>query len=379
MSLEFHQILHLIFLLLTGLKACEIPSFDNVEITITTEDDARDTVIVNGCIDPKTIPLSTREILCGDQQVPFLAKGAISNLPDLTKLILKFDGIAELKRGAFLNLRRLDELDLSGNALQQVPTAVFTGLSVRRLDLKENEIDQIWIGAFADMPNLEFVNLVKNKLQIWNSDWFRNTPRVNRILLGSNGIRKVSGFAFKNLPKLSTIVLRNNKISAVHQNAFQNLTSLEKVDLSNNRLSNLHPDLFLIEVTAARVSSERGSINRNVGRVDSKLQHLYIQGNNFTYIPARMLETLKGLKYLNLHSNPWQCPCFNRLMEWAHRNKVTVDGVNAGCIYKNNPVCVISLHTPNECVERNEEELQSAYYANFVPLDQVKSEDVYCT
>lgn len=150
-------------------------------------------------------------------------------------------------------------------------------------------------------------------------------------------------------PGLKVLELGWNHIQYIHKDAFDNLEMLDALYLNDNRLRKLNPDVF------------KGV--KNIAAV-------WINGNNLTYMPDKVLKDLKSpnLFQLPIHTNPWQCACYNNIMKWATKRGVYVITASE-CYSDNMPVCLYPNENEDLCLEDRDEDLDKNFYELYV-LDE---------
>ncbi len=102
------------------------------------------------------------------------------------------------------------------------------------MNFKQNEIKIIYPGAFKNLTRLEEIELSWNSIQEINSNMFSGSfDYLIEINLSRNNISRFS-IDSKNLKRLERIDLSGNKVNEIHYKAFDGLINLEKVDLAYN-------------------------------------------------------------------------------------------------------------------------------------------------
>lgn len=367
-------------------NACESSTFKNVRAVFSHKSGVNPIdVIVNDCLERtdaiKNYPIV--EII--NQNVEKLNRGAFINLT-VNTLILNNNRIGDIEKHTFLNMRSTQKLDLSKNRLRALFRDVFNEMvSLKTLDLSSNRIEQIEDETFAHLVSLEELNLNFNVLKVWNPNWFTNNIALNKLEVEGNLLEVLPANSFRDMGKMNNLILRNNNLREIHQDAFKGLTSLKHLDLSVNKLMKLHQDTFA-PFSGAISEAERTDIfnvfshrgyNPFVGLWD-----LSIHTNNLTYFPEKAMQDLvnsRSMHSFTFHSNPWQCACYLKIINWADKRRLRLNDMGKGCYRKDNPVCIVPTKSPLECVEDIEEDIRTLYYSRFqVPINDFFDRNVVC-
>ncbi|MCI4376759.1 hypothetical protein PGIGA_G00192450 [Pangasianodon gigas] len=179
---------------------------------------------------PSGLPMTIEELRFDDNRISSISEASLQDLINLKRLVL--DGNLLNNRGigemAFVNLVNLTELSLVRNSLTS-PPANLPGTSLEKLQLQDNHIDRVPVGAFAFLRQLYRLDLSGNKLSSlpmgvfddldnlthlllrnnpwycncrmkWVRDWLRSLPsKVNVRGFMCQGPDKVKGMAIKDL------------------------------------------------------------------------------------------------------------------------------------------------------------------------------------
>lgn len=335
---------------------CKNSIFESTVITVTDTKNITESVRLNKC-PMSTIILSenTREIKCTNQNISDLFALSISYLHYLVRINLNNNQIKYIRPNAFYELSSLSWIDLSVNNIEEIWNGCFgTVESLKHLILAKNLIKKIDENAFVDMKNLSTVDISINELSVWSVRWFSNSPKLSYINMMGNKIKYLPRDAFINNVNLSIINFAHNELTSIHSDTFNGLNYLYELRLDNNRIVSFREDTFSKTIT--------------------KLTKLYVNNNNLTYLPMKMLEDLeKMVVYINLHSNPFQCACYTDILRWLNNNrrdkrKIYIDAFKTTCLRISNPVCVTSYKNPDKCIEEIDDEVQIIYWKNVKPL-----------
>ncbi|KAH0822222.1 hypothetical protein GEV33_000569 [Tenebrio molitor] len=114
-------------------------------------------------------PLSVVHIK--DQKIPVLTRDSVSNLPNISEIVITGSGVKEMHAGAFHNLPSLKFLNLSGNLLEEIRDEVFSNLvELEWLHLENNRIATLGDKAFNNLPTLQHLFIDNNKIAIWKRE-----------------------------------------------------------------------------------------------------------------------------------------------------------------------------------------------------------------
>nr|XP_027779013.1 leucine-rich repeat-containing G-protein coupled receptor 5 isoform X3 [Marmota flaviventris] len=146
-----------------------------------------------------------------DNPIQFVGRSAFQHLPELRTLTL--NGASQITEFPDLTgTANLESLTLTGAQISSLPQTV---------------CDQL--------PNLQVLDLSYNLLEDLPS--FSVCQKLQKIDFQHNEIYEIKVNTFQQLPGLRSLNLAWNKIAIIHPDAFSTLPSLIKLDLSSNLLS----------------------------------------------------------------------------------------------------------------------------------------------
>ncbi|XP_043553093.1 leucine-rich repeat transmembrane protein FLRT2 [Chiloscyllium plagiosum] len=136
---------------------------------------------------PIGLPLGLEELRLDENRISMVPELAFQNLTHLQRLVLDGNlltdgGIAE---GALEQLVKLTELSLVRNSLT-VPPPNLPGGHLVKLNLQENQINQIPVTAFPQLKRLEKLDLSNNQLRMLVRGVFDGMTSLKQILLRNN-------------------------------------------------------------------------------------------------------------------------------------------------------------------------------------------------
>ncbi|XP_060903699.1 transforming growth factor beta activator LRRC32-like [Labrus mixtus] len=222
---------------------------------------------------------------------------------------------------------RLRRLDLSNNFIRQLHTLALPYLE--QLDLSSNQLDLIFEGAFENLARLEELNLSRNALnnnfgsntkafrsisRLRSLDismnglsddavelYLRNKPSLDQLKLTGNALTRLSHNLFKESKGLRFITIDDNLISVIEKGTFEPLYQLEMLNLARNNLANIC-DFKLHQLKYLNLS--RNSVEFFVTLEDNhlyRLEVLDLSHNKLIYFP--IVPKMNSLKYLYLQNN----------------------------------------------------------------------------
>ncbi len=102
------------------------------------------------------------------------------------------------------------------------------------IDLRQNKIEQISVGAFEDQKNLQFLYLKLNKLTRIEVGTFDSLGELKELWLQENQILLIEKGLFDQNTKLENLYLDSNKIITIESTVFENLNAIKSLTLYGN-------------------------------------------------------------------------------------------------------------------------------------------------
>ncbi|XP_037031021.1 carboxypeptidase N subunit 2-like [Bradysia coprophila] len=222
-----------------------------------------------------------------------ISADAFVTLPNLVDINLDTNSLTTLPENVFSNQRNLEDLDLSFNPFQDIPAGVFRPLenlqylhlisanlnainnqwfsandrliyltlaenrvtlsqdsfngleALRTLDLGSNMITQIPPGAFAQLQNLENLNLFRNGLTELQPDFFADLSRLVSLDISSNPIQVINSGAFRGLDNLLELYMSQCRLRQLQSDSFEDLINLISLNLNFNEIEELPQGVFV--------------------------------------------------------------------------------------------------------------------------------------
>lgn len=199
----------------------------------------------------------------------------------LNRLNLAHNEINEIPDKTWPTMNSLLNLDLSYNKLQNnLQKGSFAGLlTLQRLNLEANEISEIPRDSLSDLGTIQYLQLRDNNITYLPKAAFGNLPILFEVQLMNNGLNNISGKAFDGLLQLLSLNVSNNLLRSIPNDAFLGLVSLRKLDVSYNLLTTLD--------------------NKTNGLLDDclSLEEIDISHNRFSFITKKTFPSNQYIPY----------------------------------------------------------------------------------
>ncbi|KAF7646864.1 hypothetical protein LDENG_00181320 [Lucifuga dentata] len=197
---------------------------------------------------------------------------------------------------------------------------------LKSLSLEGNNISSIPTEAFNGIPNLEWINLKKNKLTSAGIDAkaFRGLRMLRRLYLDGNLLEAVPS----DLPStLQELKLSENRIKAINENTFQDLKSLVILELEGNLLSeaNVDPLAFAPLSQLCYLRLGRNHFRTIPQGLPTTLLELYLENNLIEEISEMAFNQTRSLNVVSLRHNRLDETRIAPMAWINHRNLESID------------------------------------------------------
>jgi Leucine-rich repeat (LRR) protein len=255
-------------------------------------------------------PLPSLLLLCGSQSRLNDLNISIFQLSDFSKfqdsiftenspvsiiknLAFHYNRVGFVDRKLFSLFPNLERLDLARNKIKILGKDVFRSAgSLTRLDLSKNEIDCLSEDSFQGLDNLK---VLKVKAKSVDRRAFIHLLRLECLELCESPLKSIESDTFVDLPKLKKLNLASCSINSIDSRAFDNLSSLEELNISDNNLK--------IFETKSPVRILNASDNKNLALVklngdnESKVEVVQLLNNSIgtdlvSFFPMSQLQML---------------------------------------------------------------------------------------
>ena len=190
-----------------------------------------------------------------------------------------------------IDFHHLTDISLSNNAIQSLNNAFANMANLECLNLSLNEIGHVSPNAFRGLTNLKVLNLSSNRIEfLADKTLFNDLTNLIQLNVSKQSIGQKSlkdclklFTNLKNLKILNLSMLRFGEPQELNLNSLSFLSSLEKFITYGNKLCKINP-VFELNVL-------------------SKLTHLDLANNGIKELSGNEFEHLSGLKSLDLRLN----------------------------------------------------------------------------
>lgn len=225
---------------------------------------------------------------------------------------------------------KLEELDLSGNALTSFPPHLSQHL--RKLDLGRNALESVSDVIF----NGEIEELFLNENRILGElDLCSDSPsssencgsagRLTQLDLSKNAISAIKNSGFTGLVGLKVLSLASNNLKSLSKLTFHGLRNLDFLDLSDNELSSVDDQSFE-GLKNLKFLYLRGNFLAMIPSKLPLLEWFDVSYNNIVGVNETMKTSLYPIEMVNLGHNPFNCDCHLLwLKEWYDRREYILD------------------------------------------------------
>lgn len=183
----------------------------------------------------------------------------------------------------------------------------FPALSIpdlKSLSLEGNSIKAIPEGAFNGIPNLEWINLGKNKLTSAGiaPEVFKSLKHLSRLYLDSNLLEHIPAHLPSTLQELK---INENNLRALEDNSFLGLSSLLTLELEGNVLSEgaVDPQAFSPLTQLSYLRLGRNHFRTVPQGLPTSLLELYLENNLIEEISDSVFNQTTNLNVVSLRHN----------------------------------------------------------------------------
>ncbi|XP_035675922.1 uncharacterized protein LOC118415419 [Branchiostoma floridae] len=232
---------------------------------------------------------------------------------------------------AFLGLKNIRTLDLSRNSFTSVPQLTLRSVSntLRRLDLSDNTLGTIPPLCFSNYKALRSLDLTRAGISRIDPTAFLGTWRLKELRLEFNNLTSVPTDALVEIDYLEELYLTGNPIDQLASTSFVKLSELKTLDISHAKLGPFNKWVFRklqkLEFLSLAHNAGITHLDRNSFIDLPNLQHLELHQCGLADIDAEMFLQIPQLSSVSLYGNKWNCGShLCSLKDWLTVTKVIV-------------------------------------------------------
>uniref|UniRef100_A0A669PK06 Leucine rich repeats and immunoglobulin like domains 1 n=1 Tax=Phasianus colchicus TaxID=9054 RepID=A0A669PK06_PHACC len=219
---------------------------------------------------------------------------------------LSYNKLTEIDPSAFAELLNLQEVQLNNNELTAIPSLGPAASNVRALHLHHNRIRSIEASQLKPYVALETLDLSFNDITEIRNGCFPQGLHIKELYLGSNRISTLEPGAFDSLSRsLLTLRLSKNRITQLPVKAFR-LPRLTQLELNRNRIRLIEGLTFQGLDSLEVLKLQRNNISKLTDGAFwglAKMQVLHLDYNSLTEVNSGSLYGLSSLHQLHLSNN----------------------------------------------------------------------------
>lgn len=249
---------------------------------------------------------------CSNLEYLSLSDGVISNitgsscrLDALKHLDISRNHLSHIPLKLLHNDSVIEFIDISQNMLEGIGIETFHDMTrLKYLNMSYNQIakiDETFQKAFIHLHNLEVLDLKQSQIHHLDNNSFISLLSLKELYLSDNYIQHVYAESFTGLGNISKLYLQSNNISVIEKGSFPQMKRLEVLDLSRNHLVH-HAIEYPSSLRQLHLSHNKISTMKSMGDL-FKLQELYLQGNDISYIASDWFANMTSLQIVDMSEN----------------------------------------------------------------------------
>ncbi|KAE8583112.1 hypothetical protein XENTR_v10020430 [Xenopus tropicalis] len=183
---------------------------------------------------------------------------------------------------------------------------LMTDYGLQTLYLAENEISKLPARAFSGLPNLEWLDLSKNKIDDsgLSFDVFKNLTKLKRLNLDGNHLTMLPFLP----PSLQELKVNDNELKELDKHSFRGLSNLLTLELEGNNFhdGNVNPLSFKPLKKLIYLRLDRNQFRAIPSGLPASLQELHLDNNRIEIVSDGILNKTLNLSILVLSNNVLQ-------------------------------------------------------------------------
>lgn len=233
----------------------------------------------------------------------FTHRNPFTNMASLTRLELSNNQIDDIPDDAFDGCTSLSYLTLSNNKLGWLKTTMFEDTVLNTFYASNNEIAYIEEGTFKNFTSMSYLYLDNNALTRLPSGGDFSDKTITYLQLQGNRITEINTGVFNNL-NVAHLYLQNNEISVIGSEGFKGVQISQKLYLTGNTLKKLESRAF-VDVNIAQLSLNDMQLTYLLrdSFVNVQATDIFLQNNKIAYIEEGAFDTVSIGDDLHLNGN----------------------------------------------------------------------------
>ncbi|CAF0897442.1 unnamed protein product [Brachionus calyciflorus] len=203
----------------------------------------------------------------------------------------------------YFNKLIIEKLDLRDNQIENLSSKTFSGIKgLDFLDLSDNFLVKIEKGIFSNLSSLTGLSISKNLITHIEKDSFLYLNSLKSLDLSLNFFKEFDSSVLEPLKhNLENLILSNNKLEKFPD--LSSLTEMNYIDMSYNLISEIDTKIPK-KVKALTISNNKiANISSNIFNENSNLIFLDLSNNLISDIEKNSFQNLINLRILRLSHN----------------------------------------------------------------------------
>ena len=218
-----------------------------------------------------------------------ISLGAFKDLVSLKTLYIQFEGIS-FPLGIFDTLANLENLTFISKKIWKLPANCLESSRLKKLSLQLSRLTSVSNNCLRGLPNIIDFSLRgglssdEQPLRTIPGELFSHTRQLTHITISTMGLKEFPPELFLGLPDLERLDLRRNKIRLVHSGQFRDVKEDCQVILQSNCLRVLPDDLSSkprFDLLCNRLPKLPRTILQNAHRKSHTISSEYLRGESF--------------------------------------------------------------------------------------------------
>lgn len=219
------------------------------------------------------------------------------------EMVILVDNQMRTFSSKIINCNALNYVNLLKNKIEKIPSGIFQNCHLLTfLNLGDNRIATIHPEAFTG-TSLTSLFLMNNNIDVIDASVFEPIPNVTTLVLGMNLFLEIPDDQFKFLPKLERLSLDDNSLTVWNRQALNNLRNLVELQLQSNRIVRFEfPMLDHLE-SLSLANNQIKTIPDNAFSGLASLRSLYLERNRIEVLQENSIRPIGQLRTLNVSYN----------------------------------------------------------------------------